>query len=1661
MRFGVLGPLEVRSASGQVTIKGVKERRLLGLLLSRANSVVPVDDIIEGLWGSNPPPSAAKSVQVYIVRVRKMLAPGGADGVVARQGAGYVLRAARDQVDALQFADLVARAREAGAHGAAAVVLRDALGLWRGAAYADFQDTLFGATEAARLEEMRLTALEARIDADLALGRHAEVTAELEALVRECPLRERFWAQLMLALYRSGRQSDALLAFRRARDCLVEEIGVEPGPELQALEAGVLAHDPGLAVVAAAGPPELPAELRRADPLFVAREDAMTCLRGLWADAERGRGGVVLVAGPAGSGRTRLAAELAHHAHARGAVVRLRSEQARAGGGLSRPASIAEAAAGRPVLLILDDVDRPGPGDVALLEASAAAARLSLLVVATYDPARADSRLHAVELTAGHEHRLALPPLAAADAVLIVRRYLGAEAEAGVVGRIVAQAQGLPGRLHELAAAWMEQDATQRVAGAVAQAPAARSALSAVRATVADGVLDLHRVRAGRAAHAGPQAADGEALCPYKGLARFEKEDAALFHGREALVAALVARLADTPLLAVTGPSGAGKSSLLRAGLLPALAAGVLPGSGRWQQCVLTPGTAPPGGLPQVPEDGPARVTVMVIDQFEELFTAYHDEAERACFATRLIRLLECEPTPARIILAIRADYLGPCAAYPDLASRIGEGTVLVGPMTDDEVRRAVEGPARYAGLDVEQDLLDAVVTDVRGRPGSLPLLSTALLDTWQRRRGRTLTHAGYLAAGGVSGALARLADSAYARLDPAGQEAARRILVRLAETGEAGLPVRRRVPLEEVAPPGDEAARAALDVLVARRLVTAGEDSVEVAHEALLSHWPRLARWLEEDEQGRTLRRHLAPSARDWAQSGRPDAELYRGARLATALDWAAGHTGDLNPAEQEFLAASRAAADRELREQRERADREAQGRRREARARRRLRAVLACVLALLVFSAAIGALAVQQRGQARAAQRSAEARRLGALALTEPDLDRSLLLAAAAVRTSPSLETEGDLLSALLRSPHALARVRGDGRLQDLALSPNGRILAAGDNAGTVILWDTRTMRRIGKPLNVEVWSGRVAFSPDGRQLAVLTFSGTVFQVVIFDLATRRVVLRLPAPAGPVGQPGKLTWTRDGQIVAVGSDTGPVIFYDAVTGRKNSQADVPGAGDPHAVDAYAAGNKVLAIAENTRDAVLVDPTTARIVRRIQLPVVASGAGVSRDGQTVAVGDAKGEVVIQDLKTGRVLPVNRVHAGQVLNLVFSPDGRAVASLSDDEKVMAWDVRTGRLRLTLEGHTGRVLGGAFAPDGQTLYTDGLDSSVIKWDVSGKRSFGVTNAGFRGVPFSPSAGFWPYTGWSADRRRAVMGYETGVIATIDTATGQVTALDKPIKEVSDLALSPDGRFAYIVSKDGTLRRWDVAAQRCDKVSTLGTPQWKSVVSVSPDGRVLAVSAQSDASVPTPVYIVDARTFRRIARPVNIESTAASAFSPNGRMLALASSNGHGLALLDMPSGRVRWANGSFANATSLGFSPNGRVIVAGSLDGTIATFDAASGHQIAGPRVAHPGFVDAATFTPDGRIILSAGPDGTVRLWEAADLRPVGEPLHVSDNLAAVAAFSQDGTSILALDATGRITAWPATAAAWLTRACSIARRDFTPEEHTLYSITPATTKPCP
>ena len=374
-------------------------------------------------------------------------------------------------------------------------------------------------------------------------------------------------------------------------------------------------------------------------------------------------------------------------------------------------------------------------------------------------------------------------------------------------------------------------------------------------------------------------------VCPFKGLASFDVDDADVFFGRERLVAEMVARLAGAPLLGIVGPSGSGKSSALKAGLLPALQHGVLPGSGTWAIALLRPGAHPAAALQRALADAaPDGRLVIAVDQFEELFTACRDEAERAAFADALVAAVRDPRRRALVLIALRADFYGRCASYPELWRMLGANHVPVGPMRRDELRRAIVLPAQRAGLRVDEALVEALVADVQGEPGALPLLSTALLELWQERDGQRLAFPAYDRAGGVQGAVARLAERVYAELDPDEQTRARGILVRLAGVGEGGVAVRRRLPLAELDPE-------VLAKLADGRLVIVSGEEAEVAHEALLREWPRLRAWLEEDAEGRRLHHHLGVAAKEWDARGRDPGELYRGARLAAALDWSAAH--------------------------------------------------------------------------------------------------------------------------------------------------------------------------------------------------------------------------------------------------------------------------------------------------------------------------------------------------------------------------------------------------------------------------------------------------------------------------------------------------------------------------------------------------------------------------------------------------------------------------------------------------------------------------------------------------------------------------------------------------------------------------------------------------
>ncbi|WP_435228819.1 nSTAND1 domain-containing NTPase [Streptomyces sp. Tue6028] len=520
-----------------------------------------------------------------------------------------------------------------------------------------------------------------------------------------------------------------------------------------------------------------------------------------------------------------------------------------------------------------------------------------------------------------------------------------------------------------------------------------------------------HEAAAERADAPGQDGADS----PYPGLARFEPADHDRFHGRDDLIAELLALTGRARFSAIVGASGSGKSSLLRAGLIPALrqetsGAAVSPGTGREEAGAPgSPGVPPGGGrgLPRpslvpaairiltpgahpdqtpdalfVPHDAPGD-TLLVVDQFEEVFTLCADPGERARFIDRLLTALEPD-SGLRVIIGVRADFYGRCADHGRLAEALRESTLLVGPMTPQRLREAVVRPAAARRVVVERALTARIVADVTGEPGGLPLMAHALRETWRRRSARTLTLAAYESVGGVQGAVAHTAEEVYGRCTPAEAVAVRALLLRLVHPGDGAEDTRRPVRRDEL---GDTAPTGRLlERLVAARLLTVDGDTVELAHEALISAWPRLHGWLDEDRERLRTHRRLTEAAGVWKELGRERGALYRGVRLTEAREEFSTRQGELSTLERDFLAASVAAYEH--------------GRRAAARAARRLRALTAGLAVLLCLAVVAGVFAWRQSGVSERQRDEAEARRVAAFAdtlrPTDPRTAMRLALAA-----------------------------------------------------------------------------------------------------------------------------------------------------------------------------------------------------------------------------------------------------------------------------------------------------------------------------------------------------------------------------------------------------------------------------------------------------------------------------------------------------------------------------------------------------------------------------------------------------------------------------------------------------------------------------------------
>jgi DNA-binding SARP family transcriptional activator/WD40 repeat protein len=1398
--IAVLGPLTVDDSEAL----GRRDRIILEALVARAGRPVSSDQLADALWGDRPPASAAKNIQGCVVRLRKLL---GQDAIVTSSH-GYRLDLPADEVDAQRFERGVARGRELlllGEHDRAAFQLTEALALWRGEPFGSLEGWAGAETEVRRLHELRLDAEELRIEAHLAGGRHREVLAEAQALVGAAPLRERRWALLAHAQYLTGRQGDALRTIHQLKAVLAEHLGIDPGPDVIALEEAILRQDDSL------------------------------------------------------------------------------------------------------------------------------------------------------------------------------------------LGAAPTQAR---------------------------------------------------------------------ATCPYQGLLAYELDDVDRFFGREADVEACLRVLRRSSLLALVGPSGSGKSSLLRAGLAAALR-----DLGR-ASLVITPGRHPLQEWTALA--GAPATTALLVDQFEEVFTVCEDAGERTEFIAALVAELDTRT----VVIALRSDRLADLAAHPDLGRHVEEGLHLVAGLGEEGLRQAVEAPARQAGLHLEPGLVDLLVREVEGDPGALPLFSHALLETWKRREGNTLTVDGYRATGGIHGAVAQSAERLYAQTDGEHRPLLRDLVLRLVSPGPDGEAVRTRVPRRLIAADPDHDRM--IDALVAARLVTSDEGALEITHEALARAWPRLRDWLDDDVEGQRLLHHLSAAADAWDSMGRPDSELYRGVRLVRALDWKERTSSALTASEREFLDRARTVAEIEEQSAAQRA-------RAQTRLIRRLRVVLGGAVVLLVLALVAGALAAVQSDRANdnaahaeQAAVSADARRVGLRSQLTDDISLSLLLAAAGMRLDVSPETRVNLLAALARRPLLVRSAPpAGGFLEVLEVSPDGRWIASSDDQNQMHLYDASTNRLArsydaGRPAEGEQAFMFAAFSPDSTQLAVVLENVRSTEPVrLLDPDTMQpTAQRLAFPGNAPLYGAAAQFSADGRHLAA------TVFPPGKKGVPPGSIDMPATalvwdlrqGGPPVRIRAGSGLQAMALSPDGRMLYTSWPLTAydvasgtRVWRRPDVRTF--GLELNSEGTLLAVGgdgDGNGAVLV-DAAGGRTVHPLLGHRDAVFDLRFSPDGSLVGSVSRGGDLIVSDPATGK---PLERwDTLDPYGVGFGPDNDLVHGGGADSMLRSWDVSGQQTYLQRTTEVEDVPefahadLAPDGSRVAYS-WLDDRRK-------GWIRFVDLATGRATPPSRAPVDAWQEGFGwpsgtwhPQGReyvaFCNVECTSGRAATWvDPSTGRTVRRRDIGTV---STLAYVDEGRSLLVGDYATGGSDRRTTLLDAETLRPRGEPLRVAADCCATPVGDGStamVYEVSSVVGGGMdwQVIDLHTGDVlvegnldQWMYASV-------LSPDGSTVAAAGADGDIVTIDVSTGDEL-GRSASLGTAVYWLDYSEDGELLVSGAEDGGVSLWDASTLDLLGtvHPPRRGKEVPSGAQFIGDSHDVAIASYDGTVYRWETDLDRALDFACQMAGRDLTEDE---------------
>jgi WD40 repeat protein len=1080
---------------------------------------------------------------------------------------------------------------------------------------------------------------------------------------------------------------------------------------------------------------------------------------------------------------------------------------------------------------------------------------------------------------------------------------------------------------------------------------------------------------------------------------------------------------------------------------------------------------------------GMARGPFVVVDQFEEIFTGCRDEEQRQAFIKALCAL----SGRVVVVLALRADFYDRALRYPELAAALQERQVVLGPMSQAQVRSAIVEPARLARLDVEDGLVEVLLRELAprtangGEPGAayeagaLPLLSHALLATWKHSRGGKLTVADYQATGGIRDAIARTAEEVYTGLTDNQKDMTRELFLRLVHVADDAPETRSAAAFSDL--PRQQDAAPASDLLgrfVDARLITMDANTAQITHDALLTAWPRLRAWIDTDHENLRIRRRVNESARAWAEAGRDSAALLRGSQLAVARDWAAGQgqRGNLSRLAREFVRASVAQQDI--------------GRQAERSRTRRLHHLVAALTALVLVTISLAGYAFQQRQAADSARDSAAAARdnadsrevaIEAAQVRGQSVSLAAQLSLAAYRIAGTSVARSSLLESS-GTPAAARLADSAGPLQSVSLSPDRTVLAVAAADGTLRLWDVARTGRpaaIGSPLVPKTGSPlyAVAFSPDGRILAA---AGRAKVVSLWNVSNPGKPVHLGIPlTGPKNTVYSLAFSPDGRLLAAGSADDTVRLWSmAAPGRPRPLATLTGfAGYVESV-AFSPDSRTLAAGSADKTVRLwdvFDPAhTVRLGRPLRGPAaLVSSVAFSPDGRLLAAGSEDDKVWLWNVARPRraVLaePPLTGATSWVNTVAFSPDGTSVAAGSSDDDVLVWNLATRALTATLphpqpvtslawagDGHLisgdadglariwtlpspvllagGAVNSVAFSPDGGMLAVGAADLEL--WNPVTRQRLA---AGQVPVPGPAASRFVNAVAFARGGRLVATGYGDGLMQLWRPAVGLIP-LGKPVRAsaanragrdfVESVAFSPAGTTLATGGDDGTVRLW----------------------SVSNPARPRLLATENDAGQ-NYVFCV--------------------AFSPDGRTLAAASSDG--LTRLWDISNPARPAllgtlAGPASYAYSAAFSPDGRTLAVGSADKTVRLWDVSDparprllGKPLTGPA----GYDYSVAFSPDSKTLAAGVTDGTAWLWNVADpARPsllatlTGPARQVFS-----VAFGRGGRTLAAGSADGTVRLWDTRPQAAAAAVCAASGQPLTRAEWAAYIPGRGYQPPCP